>query len=313
VKKKLLYVVLAIPVLLLGAMVVLANMADRPVTAPTPPIKADTSPEAVARGAAIFHSMCESCHRSPGSERVSGNHMAEVPAFLGKIYASNITLHPTAGIGKLKDEDIARVIRYGVTHDNRMTLMASSAMADSDVAAVIGFIRSGDPLFEPDPNVPPRTEVSFVGKVVLMLAGGMSPPDRPASGIALPPRTDKVAYGRYLAHDVLDCAGCHTPGFDAAKVDGPEVFSGGFEFPDGNGGTMIAPNITFHETGIGKWTLADFTTAVENGLRPNGAGVLRFPMPRFRGFAPEEMEALYEYLKSKPALPSKAQVAQSTP
>ncbi len=312
-KKKLLYVVLAIPVLLLGAMAVIAARAGRPVTAPTPPIKADTSPEAVARGGAIFHSMCEGCHRAPGAERVSGNQMMEVPAFLGTFQAANITLHPTAGIGALKDEDIARIIRYGVSHDNRMTVMSGTAMADADIAAVIGFIRSGDPLFAPDPKQMPRTELSFPGKVLLTLAGALSVPERPASGIAVPPKTDKLAYGRYLAHDVFDCAGCHTPGFDMAKGEGPEAFSGGFEFQDPSGATVIAPNITFHDSGIGKWSLQDFTVALQNGLRPNGAGVLRAPMPRFRGLQPEDLEALYEYIKSKPALPSKVQVAQSNP
>lgn len=312
-KKKLLYVVLAIPVLLLGAMAVIAARAGRPVTAPTPPIKADTSPEAVARGGAIFHSMCEGCHRGPDSERVSGAQMMEVPPFLGKFYAANITLHPTAGIGSLKDEEIARIIRYGVSHDNRMTVMTGTAMADADIAAVIGFIRSGDPLFTPDPKQMPRTEVSFPGKVLLTLAGALTVPERPASGIAVPPKTDKLAYGRYLAHDVFDCAGCHTPGFDMTKGNGPEAFSGGFEFADASGATIVAPNITFHDTGIGKWSQEEFSLALQAGLRPNGAGVLRFPMPRFRGLLPEDVDALYTYLKSKPALASKAQVAQSTP
>ena len=313
-KKKLLYVVLAIPVLLLGAMAVISTRAGREVSVPAPPIQANTSPEAVARGGAIFHSMCEGCHRAPGAERVSGAQMMEVPPFLGTFYSANLTTHPTAGIGTLKDEDIARIIRYGVNREHRLTVMVGTARADADIAAVIGFMRSGDPLFAADEKQMPRTELSFMGKVVLTLAGAMSVPERPATGIAVPPKTDKLAYGRYLAHDVFDCAGCHTPGMDMAKGEGPEAFSGGFEFQDpATGTTLLAPNITFHDTGIGKWTLADFSMALENGLRPNGSGVLRPPMPRFRGLLPEDMDALYTYLKSKPALPSKAVVAQSNP
>lgn len=37
----------------------------RPFQAPLPPIAADRSREARERGAAIFHSTCEVCHRGP--------------------------------------------------------------------------------------------------------------------------------------------------------------------------------------------------------------------------------------------------------
>jgi mono/diheme cytochrome c family protein len=258
----------------------------------------------VARGAVIFHAMCESCHRPGDAQRVSGGKMEDVPEFLGVFYAANITLHETAGIGKMSDEEIARIIRYGVNKDKKITVMNAFGMSDSDLAAVLGFMRSGDPLFEPDPNVVPKSEPSFMGKIIIGNTV-VVPTDRPASGVTMPSKEDKLAYGRYLAHDVSDCAGCHTAGFDPAKVNGPDAFGGGFEFVDRSGATVYSTNISFHETGLGKWSMEDFAKGLREGVRPAGGGSLRYPMPKFVGLPDEDVAALYEYLKSVPAVASK--------
>ncbi len=311
-KRKPLYVVLAVGVALVVAPAAVVVRADRPVSAPYPPLHANTSPEGIARGEAIFHAMCESCHRAPDAERVSGARMEDVPAFLGTFYAANITSHPQAGVGAHTDEEIARIIRYGVSRDGRMTLMGS-AMGDADVEAVLGFMRSGNPLFAPDDKAVPRSQVSFVGKLILTATGGTTPPERPAKGIAVPPRSDTLAYGRYLAHAVYDCAGCHSPGFSREKGEGPEAFSGGFEFVDRSGTQVVSTNLTFHATGLGGWSQEELAMAVRNGLS-RGGGVVRYPMPRFRGIDDEEMGALYAYLKSVPALPAKVErTAAATP
>lgn len=303
-KRKLLIVALAIPLLLGGAAVTVASKATAEVDVPLPAIKADTSPAAVARGAVIFHTMCESCHRGADSEHASGTQMKEIPPPLGTFYSANITMHPTAGIGALNDGQIARAIRYGVDHLNHKSMIATFGMGDADVAAVIGFMRSGDPLFTPDPKVMPHSELSFLGKIIFSTSGMSAVPNRPASGIPVPPKTDKVAYGRYLAHEVFDCAGCHTTGFNPDKTQGADVFAGGFEFKDPTGATVFSPNITFHETGLAKYSQQDLARAIRDGLRPD-ASVVRPPMPRFRGVDDEEVAALYEYLKTVPQKPTK--------
>jgi mono/diheme cytochrome c family protein len=305
VKKKLLYAVLVLVVLVGGFLGMVSFKAAQKVTAPLPPIKADTSPEAVARGALVFHTMCESCHRGPNAERVSGSHMVELPAALGTFYSANITLDAETGIGKMPDEQIARLLRFGVNRNDQMAVMPSSAMSDEDIAAVIGFMRSGDPLFAPENKKMPPSELTLLGKVALFATGAFNVPDRPVSGIKTPDKANKVEYGRYLAHDVFDCAGCHSPGLDPKRGVGPEAFSGGFEFVDASGEKILSTNITFHPTGIGAWSQEEFGTALRDGLRPKGSGVLRLPMPRFRGMEEQQVEAIYAYLQSKPQLPTK--------
>ena len=291
-------------VLLAAAFVVYAGWRwDAPVEAGLPPIRADRSPAAVARGAAIFHSTCEVCHRGPGSERVSGAPVTDAPAFLGSFHAPNLTTHPQAGIGSYRDEELARLLRYGVNRHGHRSLMPTYAMGDADVAALLGFLRSDDPLFRADPKPSPPSRLSALGKAVLVLSGSADLPDRPTSGVPVPPRQATTEYGRYLAVAVFDCIGCHSPGFGAKEPEAEDAFVGGFEFQDPSGRPVTSRNLTPHETGLAHYSRDDLARALKSGLRPDGS-VLSAPMPLFRGLEDVEIDALHVYLKSLPARPA---------
>ncbi|NVJ02950.1 c-type cytochrome, partial [Myxococcus sp. AM009] len=269
------------------------------VHAPYPPIRADLSPAALERGASIFHASCESCHRGGDAETASGAPLRELPSYMGRFYAANLTSHAEAGIGAMTDEELARAIRYAVSRDGRLMVMPSYGMGDADLAAVLGFMRSGHPLFTPDSVPAPPSEFSFFGGIGFRFITGNEPVERPASGIPVPPKAATREYGHYMAHDVYDCASCHTDGFSPRKTEGDDVFAGGMAFVDPEGRKVHSSNITFHETGLAHWTLEDFTRAVRDGLAPDGS-VLRSPMPRFRGMDAVEARALYDYLRSVP-------------
>ncbi|WP_240358675.1 c-type cytochrome, partial [Myxococcus vastator] len=269
------------------------------VHAPYPPIRADLSPAALERGASIFHASCESCHRGGDAETASGAPLRELPSYMGRFYAANLTSHAEAGIGAMTDEELARAIRYAVSRDGRLMVMPSYGMGDADLAAVLGFMRSGHPLFTPDSVPAPPSEFSFFGGIGFRFITGNEPVERPASGIPVPPKAATREYGHYMAHDVYDCASCHTEGFSPRKTEGDDVFAGGMAFVDPEGRKVHSSNITFHETGLAHWTLEDFTRAVRDGLAPDGS-VLRSPMPRFRGMDAVEARALYDYLRSVP-------------
>ncbi|ATB46098.1 c-type cytochrome [Corallococcus macrosporus] len=283
---------------LLAGATLLAGCAGT-VHAPYPPIRADLSPAALERGAAIFHASCESCHRGGDAETASGAPLRELPSYMGRFYAANLTAHAEAGIGGMTDEELARAIRYAVSRDGRLMVMPSYGMGDADLAAVLGFMRSGHPLFTPDPEPAPPSKFSFFGGIGFRFITGNEPVERPASGIPVPPKAATLEYGHYMAHDVYDCASCHTDGFSPRKTEGDDVFAGGMAFVDPEGRKVHSSNITFHETGLAHWTLEDFTRAVRDGLAPDGS-VLRSPMPRFRGMDAVEAQALYDYLRSVP-------------
>lgn len=290
----------ALALLTTGFVAYASRTWDAPVAAPRPPIHADRSAAGVARGAAIFHSTCELCHRAGGSARASGAPDGDAPAFLGRFYAPNLTSDPVHGIGAVADADVARMIRYGVTRAGHRGVMPTYGMGDADIAAVVGFLRSDDPLFSPDPTASPPSTVSTIGKAVFVASGMSALPDRPAEGVPVPVRTDSIAYGRYLARDVLDCAGCHTPGYSSSKAFGADAFAGGFDFERPGGGKVTSPNLTPDgPTGLAHYTRDDLARALRHGQRPDGT-VLSAPMPLFRALDDIDIGALYAYLRSLP-------------
>ena len=112
------------------------------------------------------------------------------------------------------------------------------------------------------------------------------------------PSQTLVAQGRYLAA-IGNCASCHT------RAGGP-AFGGGVAFHVAGGwfrepiGTVYSSNISPDpETGIGGWTLADFSRAMREGISKNGDHLYPvFPYPAFGGLAQADMAALFAYVMS---------------
>jgi len=277
--------------------------SERVLDLPAPAVRADLRPEAVARGAAIFHATCEACHRPRDGDRASGAPIMDAPAWIGSLHSGNITADPVAGIGSLSDALRARMIRTGRNRHGRWAPMPNYSLSDADLAAVLGFLRSGDPLFAPDPTPARPSTLTWLGSAVLVLAGAFEPPDIPRTIPSIPERPS-VEYGRYLAEDVYKCGECHSPGFAADKSSGPEAYVGGAELNDASGKLVLSPNLTKHtEAGIGRWNRDQFADAIRLGIRPDGRP-LAYPMPLFRGARDVEIEALLAYLRSFPASPN---------
>ena len=120
-----------------------------------------------------------------------------------------------------------------------------------------------------------------------------------AQALANPPQDEAlVAEGRYLAA-LGNCAVCHSSG------KGPP-FGGGVAFPiavDWSSaplGTVYSSNISPDlETGIGEWTLADFSRAMRKGVSRSGKHLYpAFPYTAFAGLSEEDMAAIFAYLRS---------------
>jgi mono/diheme cytochrome c family protein len=102
---------------------------------------------------------------------------------------------------------------------------------------------------------------------------------------------DVVSRGAYLVR-VGGCVSCHT-------ARGGVAFAGGRALATPFG-TFYSPNITPDpETGIGRWTSADFLRALREGVRPDGANYFPvFPYPSFTGISDEDALAIKDYLFS---------------
>jgi mono/diheme cytochrome c family protein len=101
--------------------------------------------------------------------------------------------------------------------------------------------------------------------------------------------------GAYLAK-AAGCEGCHTE-----KKDGAVPYAGGRELKTPFG-TFYGPNITPHpDTGIGRWSEADFLRALREGMRPDGAHYFpAFPYPSFTQITDADARDLWAFLRSMP-------------
>lgn len=265
---------------------------------PLPPIAANASPAAIERGELLFQSLCMECHAGADG-RATGKRLDEVPAFLGTMWSANLA-HAELGVHRRSDGELARVLRHGVQPNGRLSVAMNGFkhIGDDDVAAILGYIRSRPPVFEPAGGVQPRTRLSLVGSLILTWVAKVGPEASPTR-IAVPAKGPTVEYGRYMA-TVLDCVGCHTVGFGDDKLRDPAALAGGLEFTDPTGVPIFSRNITFDEaTGIGRWSVDDLERAVTRGVRPEGT-VVRKPMPLFSRLDRTDVEALYRFLQSMP-------------
>jgi mono/diheme cytochrome c family protein len=106
---------------------------------------------------------------------------------------------------------------------------------------------------------------------------------------------ENVTRGEYLLR-AGGCVSCHTAA-GGRKLAGGRALATPF-------GTFYSPNITPDpETGIGRWTDAQFLRALREGVRPDGANYFPvFPYPSFTGITDSDALAIKAYLFSVPAV-----------
>ena len=122
----------------------------------------------------------------------------------------------------------------------------------------------------------------------------------PASALA--PHTPNLDNGKTMFL-IGGCASCHaTPGQDnKTKLGG----SFGLKSPFG---TFYTPNISPDPNeGIGKWTEADFVTAMIKGTSPDGRHYFpAFPYTSYQRIGTGDLRDLFAYLKTLPAVQDKS-------
>ena len=129
----------------------------------------------------------------------------------------------------------------------------------------------------------------------MVLAAGVVNLSSPASAAEEEQREEErieaVQRGEYLAA-AGNCRSCHTNSDDSP-------FAGGlpFETPFG---TIYSTNITSDpETGIGQWSLEDFSHAMRHGEAPDGTNLYPvFPYTSFAKISDEDIAAIYAYIKT---------------
>lgn len=281
-------------VIVLIAYIVTSSRASEVYSVPNDPVTSSNDPQSIERGRHISHAIakCADCH----GEDLGGKLMVDDP-LVGTLYGPNLTSGQGSVTVGFTDADYIRAIRYGLRRDSTpLFIMPSNEYwyhDDDELAAIISYVRS----------VPPVNRESIGRRIgpmirVLNLFGqaeifptetidhtGKRPP--------VPAEEATIEYGRHMS-TVGGCSGCHGPGLSGGPMPGAP--------PDWPPALNLTPD---PETGIGKWSKADFVKAMRTGVTPDGRtlGPDYMPWKATAQMKDVEIQALYLYLKSLPPKP----------
>lgn len=298
-----------------------------PDVGPAPDLKVEITPERVRNGAYLANHVvvCMDCHSQRDFSKFSGpiqegtlgqggENFSEELGFPGSFFARNIT--PSA-LSDWSDGEIYRVITTGVSKSGRalfpvMPYQYYGMMDPEDVKDIIAYLRSIPPVS----HEVPESTVNFPFNFILNTIPHKAQPGK------RPSASDQVAYGKYLTY-IAGCVECHTPQDDKGKkLPGMEL-AGGWEMGLGNGYAVSTANITpDQETGIGKWTEADFiarfkaysdSAYVLPKVAPDEFQTI-MPWSMYTGMETADLAAIYAYLRTvKPVSHSVVKFRKQTP
>jgi mono/diheme cytochrome c family protein len=266
-------------------------------------ILAARSETPIERGRYLVHGIvaCGNCHTPKDSDgkAIADRELAGGPVFNAPVFHAvtpNITPDTETGIGNWTDDQIVNAIRNGKRPDGTtigppMPIAYYRNMSDSDVRAIVAYLRTVKPIKN-------KTEKSSY-KISLPTQYGptvVSVPDVP--------RTDKVAYGQYLATALGHCMDCHTPRVNG-RSDLSRVGAGGREFEAPSGGLITSANLTpADDAGIAHWTDAELKNAIVYGVRPGRPLVPVMAFEWYKNISSDDLDALVAYIRTlKPAIP----------
>lgn len=306
--KRLLLITTLVGILAIGGWVAMRG----PAVAPPSTVKIEATAARLERGKYLFETAmdCTGCHSEHDTSKFSmpvlpgrlgaGMVMPKELGLPGQINPRNITSDIETGLGSWTDGEILRAIREGVSRDGHalfpmMPYQKFAQLSDEDAFALVAFMRTLPPV----KNVVPPTKIDFPVSFFIQSA------PQPVTGkVIAPDKSNKVAYGKYVA-TLASCETCHSKEEKGAIVAGME-FSGGrsFRFPNLE---VLSANISPDmETGIGAWNeqrfidkFRDYGNLNESNLPANvQANFTLMPWLNFRSLSDEDLRALYAYLRT---------------
>jgi mono/diheme cytochrome c family protein len=309
--KKVLWAALAVVVLAVAAVAVYVA-TYRPAQRPAPDLTVERTPKRLARGRYLVENVlaCGDCHSQrdwsryggpvKGAFGAGGDCLGPEYGAPGQICAPNITPDPATGIGAWTDGEILRAIREGVGRDGRalfpmMPYAEYRALSDEDAYAVVAYLRTVAPVTN---RVSP-TEIDFPVSFFVKAA-----PQPLAGPVAAPDRSDRLAYGRYLA-TVAGCAGCHTP-VDERNQPIPGMELAGGQVFKGPWGTVASANLTPDPTGLGGKSEQSFLGMFRAFSDPAAAVPVPasantiMPWLTHAGMTDDDLAAIWAYLRTVP-------------
>jgi len=249
------------------------------------------------RGTYLMNSIvaCGNCHtpKGPDGKAIAGKELSGGEPINSPVFhavPANITPDKATGIGNWTDAQIIDAIRNGKRPDGTiigppMPIGFYRGMSDTDVKAIVAYLRSVKPVSN-------KTEKSTYK---IPLPPGYGPP---VTHVADVPRSDHLAYGRYLATGLGHCMDCHTPAVQG-RPDFSRIGAGGNPFGAPGGGVVISANLTpGNPNGIANWTNQQVKEAITKGMRPDRPLVKLMAFDWYRHMTNADLNDLIAFLRS---------------
>jgi len=261
----------------------------------TPP-----SGESVARGAYLVRAgNCMACHTERGGVPFAGGRAIETP--FGTVYASNLTPHPTAGIGMWSADHFWRALHHGRSRDGRLLYPAFPypnytvvARADSD--AMYDYLRSLAPVDRA--NTPHRLRWPYSTQAALAVWRALY--FRPGEHVEDRTQSAEWNRGAYLVRGLGHCNACHTSRNALGASSDMMDLSGGL-IPMQN---WYAPALTSAaEAGVADWAQQDIERLLRTGVAPRGTvlgPMAEVVLQSTQHLAPQDLSAMALFLKTLP-------------
>jgi mono/diheme cytochrome c family protein len=284
-----------------------ATVGIRPFIGPRARVLTDrrfeASPARLERGKYLVttaRTPCMLCH-SPMDTTGGGWKVAEGRAFTGRnwavdgapfVTAPNLTPDPETGVGTYTDDQLARAIREGISHDGRalfpiMPYEKFRAMTDEDLASVIVYIRS----LKPQKNVMTPTAVPFP---LSRLINGVP---QPVEGAVTADLSTPEKRGEYIVR-MAACEDCHSTRDDQGNLIPGFSFAGGTPLPFEGRKTIASANITPAVNGIPYYTEELFIETIRTGkVRARELDAF-MPTRYYAGMTDQDLKDIFAYLKT---------------
>jgi len=227
----------------------------------------------------------------PGKE-LSGRNWA--PDGVPFVTAPNLTPDPETGIGTRTDDELARAIREGISHDGRalfpiMPYQKLRALPDEDLASVIVYLRSVPPVRNPLP----ASAVPF--PLNRLINSVPAPLDAPVTADLSTPEKR----GAHIV-EVAACAECHSTSDEQGNKAAGFAFAGGTSLPFEGRKRIYTANITPAVNGIPYYTPELFVEMMRTGKVKARDLDPMMPTRFYRNMTDQDLRDIFAYLKTLP-------------
>ncbi len=236
---------------------------------------------------------CAACHTGAELARFGGGLSLDTP--FGRIWSTNISPSPEAGIGAWSYPAFERAMREGVSRDGHHLYPAHpytsfAGTSDADLQALYAYLMAQPAVATP----PPATRLAFPFRIRSLMAAWNTLFLRDGEWQADPARSAEWNRGAYLVETLGHCSACHSP----RNALGAEQ-RGGAHLAGGSVDGWEAPPLTALSHAPVPWTagaLYDYLRTGEAAVHGSASGPMATVVAGLAALPDADIRAMAAYL-----------------